>query len=410
MLRRSAPGARSSLGGPSRLGYLRTRQVSLDVIRREPARGARRRGEVNPLTRHGKSHPEQQVHAAAPPSGRVVADHPAWSDGLPLIEPSAEQLTRMLASWGLDRATVFGPIPPAFQTVTVDQLAEVAVMAGCRPEYLPLVEASLRACLSPDFNLLGIQTTTEPPTPLLIVNGPIRCALQMNSGANVLGQGNPANASIGRALRLLLTRFGNAIPGVTDMATFGHPGKYTYCIAENEERNPWPPFHTERSFRVGESVVTTVGADAPVNVNCASENPEDILGLIAQSMAIPGSNNVLFGGEIVVVLSPQHATALARASWSKAAVREYLFDHGSVSTQRIPPGVLDGIRRSRGRAIADEPAIPSADSPEAILLLVAGGLGAHSAVIPTFGATRACSAAITWKSSRSAGQGASAPR
>lgn len=322
---------------------------------------------------------------------RILQEEFPWGDGLPLSELREAVVLAMLEAAAVHGDTSIGRMPPSFAHVTAWDLAEVAAMAGCLPRYFPVVEASLRACLASPFNLLAIQTTTEPATPLVVVNGPIRRELPMNAGANVFGHGNRANATIGRAVRLALTKLGKAIPGMLDMATFGHPGKYTYCVAENEEQSPWLPFHAERGFSGDESVVTAIGADAPVNVKYGHTDAEGVLAMIAQTMAIPGSNNVLMGGEVVVVLSPQHAAILAKSGWSKADVRTYLFEKGCVAAARIPDRLRSIIQKKRGFTVSHDSLIPAADSAGAILLLVAGGIGGHSLVIPTFGETRAVS-------------------
>ena len=166
-----------------------------------------------------------------------------WSDGLPMLAPTPAAVSAMVAAGGLETNAVIGVIPPLNGIATVEKIAANAVMAGCLPEYFPLLIAALRGVLRPEFNLDGVQTTTGNVAPLTIVNGPCRNSLQINYGSNALGQGWRANATIGRALRLVLCNIGGAAPGIFDKSTLGQPAKYTFCIAENEEENPWEPLH-----------------------------------------------------------------------------------------------------------------------------------------------------------------------
>ena len=172
-----------------------------------------------------------------------------WSDGMPVIPPTAERVARMLRATRRAPAEIAASIAPAFGTATVERIAINAVLAGCYPEYLPVLIAAAEAVAAPEFNLQSIQTTTNPVTVWLIVNGPIARHLGVNSGINCLGPGAWANATLGRALRLILQNIGGGLPGDMDRATHGQPGKYTFCCAENEEANPWEPLHVERGLR-----------------------------------------------------------------------------------------------------------------------------------------------------------------
>ena len=189
-----------------------------------------------------------------------------WTDGLPVTAPTVESVAAMLAACGRDAQETIGPIPPRMRVATIEKLAINAVMAGCKPAYFPVVLAALEAVLDDNIRLYGIQTATNTSSALLIVNGPIVKALGLNARGNVFGQGNRANATIGRALQLILRNVGGDLPGETDMATHGHAGKYTFCIAENEDESPWEPLHVERGFKVGDSTVTAIGGSGPQNV------------------------------------------------------------------------------------------------------------------------------------------------
>ncbi|MCH9018349.1 MAG: hypothetical protein IIB89_11395, partial [Chloroflexi bacterium] len=169
-----------------------------------------------------------------------------WTDGLPVVPPTPERVETMLAAAGLPPGDVLAELPPTWGAATVEKLAVNAVMAGCLPEYLPVLIAAVEAISDPVFNLYAIQATTHPCAPLMIINGPIRSALGLNSSSGAYGPGWRANATIGRALRLVLLNVGGAHPGVGDMSTQGAPSKFSYCVAENEEENPWQPLHVDR--------------------------------------------------------------------------------------------------------------------------------------------------------------------
>jgi hypothetical protein len=312
-----------------------------------------------------------------------------WTDGLPVVPPTEERVAAMLGGTGLPRDRVIAKIPPAWAEATVEKIAINCVMAGCLPSYLPVVLAAVRAMTDPALNLNGMQCSTHLSTPLVVVNGPIRTALGMNSGSNVFGQGNRANATIGRAVKLILTNIGKAIPGVTDKATLGHPGKYTYCIAENEEQSPWDPLHVERGLKREQSAVTVFGCEAPHNVNNqASRNAFDLCHTIADTMATLGKNMFYAQGEVMVVLCPSHAETIAADGWSKLHVKEYLYEKARKPVRLVKLGGLYGREVARNfwprwvnRTDEDE-MVPLVRRPGEITLVVAGGPGRHSAFLP----------------------------
>ena len=249
-----------------------------------------------------------------------------WSDGLPCVPPSRGLVDRFVAASGRAGDELAGEIPPKGGRATIERIAANAVMAGCLPEYMPVVVTAVEALLEERFNLRGVQGSTHLCTPLVIVNGPIAAELDVNGGANCFGQGWRANATIGRAVKLVLTNLGQATPGDADKATFGHPGKYTYCIAENEAASPWQPLHVERGFAPDDSCVTVYPAEAPHNVNQpSSDDAEEILLTMAGSMNALGNAQFRVMGESLVVFGPEHAEIIARGGWSKQAVREFLF-------------------------------------------------------------------------------------
>jgi len=312
-----------------------------------------------------------------------------WTDGLPVVPPTEERVAAMLAGAGLPRDRVIAKIPPAWAEATVEKIAVNCVMAGCLPGYFPVVLAAVRAMSDPALNLNGMQCSTHLSTPLVVVNGPIRAALGMNSGSNVFGQGNRANATIGRAVKLILTNIGRAIPGVTDKATLGHPGKYTYCIAENEEQSPWDPLHVERGLKREQSAVTVFGCEAPHNINNqASRNAFDLCHTIADTMATLGKNMFYAQGEVMVVMCPSHAETIAADGWSKLHVKEYLYEKARKPLRLVKLGGLYGREVSRNfwprwvsRTDEDE-MVPLVRRPSEITLVVAGGPGRHTAFLP----------------------------
>jgi hypothetical protein len=184
--------------------------------------------------------------SASPAQMQDYFEAQGWTDGLPVVPPTPELVTAMVEGSGLAADAEVASIAPRMATATVEKVAINAVMAGCRPEFMPVVVAALRAMARPEFNLAGVQGTTHPVAPLVMVNGPIRERIGINCGSNVFGQGFRANATIGRAVRLVLINIGQGIPGKTDMATFGTPCKFSYCAGENEENSPWDGCHRQR--------------------------------------------------------------------------------------------------------------------------------------------------------------------
>src|SRR5437764_11711759 len=246
-----------------------------------------------------------------------------WSDGLPVLPPTAERVARLLGR--RDRASVIATLAPLDGRATLEAIAINAALAGAGPEHLPVIVAAVRALADPAFNLNAIQTTTHPCTPLLIVNGPIAARLSIGGGANALGNGHRANAVIGRAVRLVLQNVGGARPGHEDRATLGHPGKFTYCLAENEAQSPWEPLHVERGFKRDESTVTVCGSEGPHNVNDhGSMAGETLMAAIAGTAATTGSNNIYLAGDPLVILGPEHAPTIASSGWSNAALQRAL--------------------------------------------------------------------------------------
>jgi hypothetical protein len=314
------------------------------------------------------------------------------TDGLPVIPPTTERVAQMLGGTALDADVVCGVLPPKYGDATVEKIATNAVMAGCRPEYMPVLTTAVEAMDEEAFNLYGINATTHPVAPLVLVNGPIVDELHINYGYNVFGQGWRANGTIGRALRLLLLNVGGAIPGEMDRATHGHPGKYAYCIAENERKTPWEPFHVARGYDENDSTVTVFAAEAPHEINDhVSEDGDRILSVAGDVFATIGNNNAyLTQGEITLVLGPEHAHTIARGGYSREDVQWFLYDHARNRIGDLRLGGAYGIHEWPNRfEIGDEEAtVPLVEHPDRVNVLVAGGAGKHSMAIHSFGETR----------------------
>jgi hypothetical protein len=322
-----------------------------------------------------------------------------WSDGLPIVPPTAPRVARMLEFCDRPVDQPIAKMAPRYGEATPLRLAANAVMAGCKPEYFPLLMLAVEAMCEEPFNLYGIQATTHPCAPLVIVNGPVALELAMNSGHNAFGPGTHSNATIGRAIRLALVSIGGAVPGSGDMSTFGAPSKYSYCVAENEADSPWEPLHVERGFPAEASTVTVVAAECPHNINDhESLTAEGILTTIAGTMAVTGSNDVYYAAQPVVVMGPEHAKTVAAGGMSKADAKRFLQQHamiplGRFSSENIERRFRMGQKERYGNASLDTP-VPAVQKAEDIIIAVIGGAGKHSAYIPTFGATRSVTRAL----------------
>ena len=314
-----------------------------------------------------------------------------WSDGLPLRPPTLDKVERMIAAGGRAAEDVVAIVQPGFGTATVEGIAINAVMAGCRPEYMRTLIAAVEAFTDRRFNLQGIQATTNPATAMIIVNGPIGREIGVNGHLNCLGQGAWANATLGRALRLIMQNIGGTLPGEMDRATQGQPGKYTFCCAENEADSPWAPLHVERGFDRNDSTVTIVGASGTVNFNTHAKDAADLLKVIADSICFPTNNDYYFGGEPWLLLGPEHAEILAREGLSKHDVKLKLWEMSKLHVDRLAAKDRMRLQHTRGAELGPFSAdtqIPVSIKPEEVSIVVAGGPGTHSVHVPTFGHTR----------------------
>ena len=246
-----------------------------------------------------------------------------WTDGLPVVPPTRGAIERILDYLKRDPAEVIGTVPPRNGVATIEKIAINCVMAGCKPEYVPIVIAAVEAVLEEKFNLNGVQTTTHACAPLCVVSGPAVKALGFNTKEGALGHGCRAAATIGRAIRLVLWNIGGGFPGEPCKTTLGHPGYFSFCVAEDADANPWEPLHVERGFAAADTVVTVTATTAPYSVATGAgySNIDDALYLLADSIATLGSNNIT-GGDMVLVMGPMTAKSLADAGLSKRQVKE----------------------------------------------------------------------------------------
>ena len=324
-----------------------------------------------------------------------------WCDGLPIVPPTPERVEAMLAAAEGEPSESLGPMPPLWREATLEKLAINSVMAGCLPEYFPVIVAAVEATLDPAFNLYGVQATTHPVAPLLIVSGPYATAIGMHAGAGCFGPGFRANATIGRAIRLILLNIGGAWPGCHDMATQGSPAKFSYAIAENEAANPWEPLHVELGYGSEASVVTVFGGEGPHNVNDhVSTGASGILHTVADTAATLGSNVkwYLSQSQLLIVLGPEHAATIARDGFSKADVKSFLFEQARLPLRTLKLGGMWGVQdwpRWMLSVTDPEARLPVVQAPEEIFVIVAGGAGKHSAVVPNSTFSRAVSRPIT---------------
>ncbi len=302
-----------------------------------------------------------------------------WTDGLPIIPPTPELVSACLEAAGRNPSDILATEPTKGRVITAEKVAVNAVMAGCKPEHFAIVATTVEAMSEPKFNLHAMTASTMGAASLLIVNGPVARKIGLNSGVSVFGPGHRANAAIGRALRLVIINATGSVSGEIDKATLGHPGKYTWCMAEAEDVSPWEPFQANRGFSEEDSTVSVFAALSPIQVdNHAFQRPEEILTSFREAMFVGGVG--MNQGEVVVVLCPEHVGNLKRAGWTKAQVKQFLWE----SAQR-PASEWSRAGRLVRDAAPDD-AIPCVSSVDGISVVVAGGgAGAFSCVIPLWG-------------------------
>ena len=312
-----------------------------------------------------------------------------WTDGLPVIPPTPERVEAMLEAAGLAPGDQVAYVAHRAVSITAEKVAVNAVMAGCKPEYMPVVVAAIEGIGDPVWSYHGPGTSTAGAAVLIVVNGPIARELDVNCGDNLFGPGWRANATIGRAVRLVMRNVCGSRPGTLDRGTLGHPGRLSYVIAENEAESPWPPLHVERGFRDDQSTVTVMAAEGPHQFyNQLSSTAEGILTTLSDDMRISG--NVTGQPPYMLILAGEHMRTIAKDGWTKARIRQYVWEHTHNShahlkrTQRMAGDIQPG----------DETQMrPLVETPDDILVVAAGGrAGAFSAYIPGWGSKRSSQA------------------
>jgi hypothetical protein len=336
------------------------------------------------------THPPQlELTVASDTTLSWALDDLGLTDGLPVTSPTPERVDAMLRYSARDADEEIGPLPPSWDSLTIRSAAANAVMAGCKPAHFPVLMQALQGMLEvPEFNLYGIQTTTHPLGPMLMISGPLAGELGLANGAGALGPGWAANLSVGRALRLLLMNGGGARPGGTDAATMGQPGKIAFCFAENEADSPWEPYRTALGFDSSVSTFTTVGAEAPHNISDhGSTDADGILRTMAGTLANMGHNNFYWLGDIFVLIGPEHAASLAREGLSRADVQRELHRRARVPASQMSKGNLEHIQSwhvESEHILDDAGLIPLTRTPQDINVVVVGGPGKHSMWVPTW--------------------------
>ncbi len=306
-----------------------------------------------------------------------------WTDGLPIVPPTPERVREFLTYSGNLPGDILGMIPARNRVITAEKVAINAVMAGCLPNYMPVIVAAIEAMCQEPFNLHGITATTGGTAPLMIVNGSVAQQLNINGGVNCFGPGVRANATIGRAIRLILMNVGGAIPGVLDKACLGHPGKYSYCIAEDEENNSWDePLSVERGIPREISAVTVFAGEAPHFVNSqAGGTGERLVGSIVNTMM----GTLYRGGSWVLVLAGEHTTIFRKEGWTKNQIRQAIYDRATRSMADFKR--LFGMADSLITAQDADVVVHSIEKLDDLLIITAGGkAGGFSAVIPPWAA------------------------
>lgn len=308
------------------------------------------------------------------------------TDGLPVIVPTPGRVTAMVERVGLDPDLLLGVMGPKQGAATIEKVAISAVMAGCLPDHFPIVVAAVRAVCRDEFDLTEVVQTTHGLAPLILVNGDARLECgPVRSGFGIFGPGDRASASIGRALSLAIVNIAGRQAGVTDLAIFSSPANFSCCLAEAEEQSPFPAYHVSRGFSASDSVVTVIGTEAPHSIILEPAgdhlgDAERLIQVIAGVVANPGSTNVYFGGQggCVVVLNPEHAGILAGAGYDRDSIANAVRERAKMSRATA--------ERYYGALYIDEPGdgemLPAIRQPDQVSLIVAGGPGSYSAVLP----------------------------
>ncbi len=318
---------------------------------------------------------------------KVCLDRFGWGDGLPLVAPTEEKLAEALSHISADPEEVIAVLPPRHGVATVRAIAVNAVLAGCAPELLPVLIAAVRAMARREVNLTGVNATTHPTAPLAVVHGEAAQELGFNSGKGAFGPGNRANAGLGRAIRFVLLHIAGA--SKNDASTQGQPSKYTYCIAENEEDSPWENYAKFLGISAPSALTLFFGENPHNFHDMESSRPEGILDKAASVMATLGCNNAcISGGEFFICLSPEHAHTIANAGWGREEVQEYLFQRARRPAKELREHFELRVWEQWMEEAKDSELLPMTASKENIAIIVAGGAGKHSSVIPSWGMTK----------------------
>ncbi|MFH1487090.1 MAG: hypothetical protein ABIH46_13545 [Chloroflexota bacterium] len=320
------------------------------------------------------------------------------SDGFPVIPPTAERVESMLRYTDRSRQQALtGECTPSGARVTVEKLAVNAVMAGCRPEYFPILITAFEAMAETRYRLAQAAITSHSSGNAVVISGPLAKELDIHSGFGCMGPGFRANATIGRAITLTLINVCRSIPGLSDLATFGTPAEYSYCFAENEAESPWPAFHTDL-YDAETTTITVHRCESPHNIiDHVSVGPESLLGSIASVAATLGGNNAYVPAELLVFLNPEHARIIADAGWSKHDIKLFLYDNArSLESDLRGRGIVPKRPRWMNSALE----VPVVRGPHEILVFVAGGAGLHSVVGVPWGFAGAVTRPVTFKDGR----------
>jgi len=325
-----------------------------------------------------------------------LAEREGWGDGLPLLPPTEEAVQAMLEAVAGAPDRVVGTVEPQRGDATLEKIAVNAVMAGCRPAYFPVVVAAVAAVCEPQFNLYALNTTTCCATPALMLNGPIRRQIGIECGYSCLGHNGRANATIGRALRLVMRNVGGSLPGAVSKSVFGQPGRISLCFGEWEEKSPWEPFHVRRGFAPEDSVVTAHCATGTQDIaDIWAETGEELIWVLAHSLDWIGNNKVLVpqqDGEMLLLLCPDFAYKIGRDGLSMADVQRMLFDLTRTPIERWHRNHWPKLEE---RGYVENGTVPLCASPEQFLVAVAGGESGHHALnFCTFGLTKSVSRRI----------------
>ncbi|MBW2232313.1 MAG: hypothetical protein JRH17_18155 [Deltaproteobacteria bacterium] len=322
---------------------------------------------------------------------RLLAER-GWGDGLPIVVPTEKRVAEFLAAVECDPDALVGILPPRLGEATERIVAVNAVMAGCTPDLFPVVRTALSAMCRPEANLAGVQATTGPVAPLIVVHGEAVEKLGFNSGHGTFGPGWVPNATVGRAIRLILMHVGGARAGEASMTTQGQPGQYGLCIAENLPATPWESYPASLGVDAGSAVTVYFSESLHNSQDHVSQEPDGILQTIAWMAAAPGSNaTYACDAECFVVMCPEHAQCVASRGWSRRDVQLYLYEHARLSRRQLAVGGCAGMDSWRPWMHADsdpDQRLPVVDHPDDFRILVAGGGGKHSSVLTSWGPTR----------------------